>query len=139
MPTSQIAKGKPILDLRKERLRPRTQDQIRAKIQVSQILNLLQDHVLNGTEIAYTRLSTGLALIKKVLPDAIHESIEHNNQAQAIHAIQQVQLIAMAQEMLKQNEKVVSNQSVIESIECVEPTVVSAYLQSDRETIPKEN
>lgn len=136
MPASQISQGKAILDLRKEKLRPRTQDQIRAKIQVSQILNLLQDHVLNGTEVAHTRITAGLALIKKVLPDAIHESIEQNNQAQALQAISQAQLTLMAQEMVRQQQGVTLDQSNNESVLKIESNTTT--LDSVPESIPLE-
>ena len=104
MPTSIIKKtGKPILDGRKEKLRPWRQDQVRQQIQVRSILNILQDHVLNGTEIAHTRLTTGLALLKKVLPDALPDAVTENLNLQAIQQLQQSQLKAMALEMLQGN------------------------------------
>lgn len=88
------------------RLRPRHQEEIRAKIQTVQILKVIQDHILTGTEIASTRISAGLKLLDKVLPNAIPEAIEANNQAQALQAIQQAQLMAMAQEMLRQGNTI---------------------------------
>ena len=132
MATSQIKQtGKPILDLRKEKLRPWRQDQVRQQIQVSKILNLLQDHVLTGTEIASTRLSTGLALLKKVLPDAIPDAVSDNlqaNTAQALQAIQQAQLMAMAQEMIRQGNVIegqIESETVLLPSETRDTDVVS--------------
>ena len=106
MPMSQISQGKPVFQGQRKgntnKLQPYRQEQVRAQIQVRQILNLIQDHVLNGTEIAISRLTAGLKLIDKVLPNAIPDAIAANNQAQAIESIARTQLLAMAQEMLKQ-------------------------------------
>jgi hypothetical protein len=38
-------------------------------IQTSKILNLVQDHVLNGTEVERSRLEYGMKLLAKTLPD----------------------------------------------------------------------
>jgi hypothetical protein len=38
-------------------------------IQSSKILNVLEDHVLNGTEMAVSRITAGLGLLKKTIPD----------------------------------------------------------------------
>jgi hypothetical protein len=126
MPTSQIAKtGKPILDGRKQKLRPYRQDQVRAQIQVGALIKVVQNHALGiGDEVSATRLHAAKILIDKVLPNAIPEAIEANNQAQAIQAIQQAQLLAMAKEMLNQGVTIdntldtqmgIKNDSYIES------------------------
>lgn len=85
---------------RGQRLRPRHQDEIKAKIQATQILKLIQSHVLNGDEIAQSRIHAGLKLLDKVMANAIAPAVEANQQAQAIQAINQAQLALMAQEML---------------------------------------
>jgi hypothetical protein len=54
-----------------ERLRKRHQDEVRAKIQTSQLLNVLQNHALgldNG-ELSPSRIKTAEVLLKKSLPD----------------------------------------------------------------------
>lgn len=55
-----------------ERLRKRHQDEIRSKIQVSQLINVLTNHALddkNQTEISSTRMKAIELLLKKSLPD----------------------------------------------------------------------
>ena len=53
-----------------ERLRKRHQDEVRTKIQTSQLVNVLQDHALNGqTEISATRMKAIEILLRKSLPD----------------------------------------------------------------------
>lgn len=107
MPTSLVAKGETVLqDQRKGKLQPYRQEQVRAQIQVRSILNIIQDHVLNGTEISQSRIHAGLKLINKVLPDAIPDAVTNNlqaNTALALQSINQAQLMAMAQEMLANN------------------------------------
>lgn len=95
--------GKPILDQRKGKLQPWRQDQCRQMIQVNKIIHFVQDHVLNGTEVAATRLHAGLKLINKVLPDAIPDAVTNNlqaNTALALSSLTHAQLQAMAMEML---------------------------------------
>lgn len=52
------------------RLRPRHQDEVRAKIQASQLINVLQNHAL-GTleELSPSRIKAIEILLKKSLPD----------------------------------------------------------------------
>jgi hypothetical protein len=45
------------------------QEDVRKKIQASQLLNVLQDHALNGGDLAPTRLKAIEILLKKTLPD----------------------------------------------------------------------
>jgi len=52
------------------RLRKTHQEDVRTKIQVSQLLNVLQDHALGVTdEIPATRLKAIEILLRKTLPD----------------------------------------------------------------------
>lgn len=52
------------------RLRVRHQDEIRTKIQASQLINVLQNHALGQTEeLSASRLKAIEILLKKTLPD----------------------------------------------------------------------
>lgn len=52
----------------------RHSDDVRAKIQSSQLINFLQKHVLEGTDIKKTQVTAALGLLKKTIPDL--QSIE---------------------------------------------------------------
>ncbi len=54
----------------------------RVKIQNSNILNALVEHVEGKREMTSTQVSAGIALLKKVMPDlsAIESSIEHSGE-----------------------------------------------------------
>jgi len=54
-----------------ERLRKKHQDEVRTKIQTSQLVNVLQNHALGLTEneISATRMKAIELLLKKSLPD----------------------------------------------------------------------
>jgi hypothetical protein len=54
--------------------KPFHDDTTRQKIQSSQLVNFLQDHVFNGTEVKKTQITAALGLLKKTLPDL--QSIE---------------------------------------------------------------
>lgn len=58
------------------RLNPKNQESVRAKIQGSQLVNLLQNHALNDTEIAESRLNAAKFLLGKVLSNP-PEQVEH--------------------------------------------------------------
>ena len=57
-----------------------TPDRVRERIRVGLILRVLMDHVVNGTEMAQSRITAGLGLLRKVVPDlsatAITGSVE---------------------------------------------------------------
>lgn len=52
------------------RLRPRHQEEVKAKIQASQLVNLLQDHALKGRELDSTRVDSAKFLLNKLLSNA---------------------------------------------------------------------
>jgi hypothetical protein len=56
------------------RLRSNHSDEIRAKIQTSQLVNVLEKHVFEGTELKKTQVSAAIALLRKTIPDL--QSIE---------------------------------------------------------------
>ena len=51
------------------RLRSKHQDEVRTKIQTSQLINRLQDHALGEDELSPTRIRAIEVLLKKTLPD----------------------------------------------------------------------
>lgn len=57
-------------------LRPRHSDEIRAKIQASQLVNRLTDHVLNGTDMSATQVNAAKILLAKAVPDL--KALEHD-------------------------------------------------------------
>lgn len=52
------------------RLRPFHQEEVKAKIQTSQLINLLQNHALEGNEIDSTRIDAAKFLLNKRLSNA---------------------------------------------------------------------
>jgi len=51
------------------RLRARHQDEIRTKIQASQLINRLQGHALGEVDLSQTQIKAIEVLLKKTLPD----------------------------------------------------------------------
>ena len=51
------------------RLKPRHQEDIRLKIQGSQLLNLLQNHALDNKDLSDSRIKCAQILLAKILPD----------------------------------------------------------------------
>lgn len=58
----------------------------------SQIVKVLTDHVLHGTEIAPTRITAGLGLLKKVIPDLSATQHSGDKDNPVIHIIQGLKL-----------------------------------------------
>jgi hypothetical protein len=51
------------------RLRPKHQDEVRAKIQASQLINRLSNHALGKSEMSQTQIKAAEILLKKSMPD----------------------------------------------------------------------
>ena len=51
------------------RLNRMHQDSVRAKIQASQLINALEDHVLKGTKLKQSQVRAALGLLAKCVPD----------------------------------------------------------------------
>ena len=51
------------------RLHPRHQDEVRVKIQTSQIINRLQNHLNGEVELSATQVRAAEVLLKKSIPD----------------------------------------------------------------------
>ena len=58
------------------RIRPQHQDECRARIKVSQLLNRLQDHGLGEIELDMARIKSIEILLRKTLPDLSSTTIE---------------------------------------------------------------
>lgn len=73
------------------RLRKTHQDDVRTKIQVSQLINVLQDHALVGGELPASRLRAIEILLKKTLPDLSQiQGTGENGEHEMIHQIKRV-------------------------------------------------
>lgn len=59
------------------RLRKMHQDDVRAKIQTSQLLNRLQNHALGKLELSPTQIKSIEVLIRKTLPDLMAVTAQH--------------------------------------------------------------
>ena len=57
-------------------LRPKHSDEVRAKIQASQLINRLYDHVLGKCEMSPTKFNSAKILLAKAVPDL--KAIEHS-------------------------------------------------------------
>lgn len=56
------------------RLRPHHSEEVRSKIQTSQLINVLEKHVFEGTDLKKSQVSAAIALLRKTIPDL--QSIE---------------------------------------------------------------
>lgn len=60
-------------------------DDVRARIQGSQLVNFVQDHVLKGKPAQKTQITAALGLLKKVIPDLqtidgnLNHTVKHEN------------------------------------------------------------
>lgn len=74
------------------RIRARHQDEIRAKIQATQLVNVLQNHALgtNDSELSASRLKAIEILLKKSVPDlsAVEHSGDSDNPLQMVNRIE---------------------------------------------------
>lgn len=55
----------------------RHDDETRAKIQTSQLVNRLTDHVLGSIDMKPTQVTAALGLLKKSLPDLSQSDVNH--------------------------------------------------------------
>lgn len=74
------------------RLKPRHQDEVRTKIQASQLINVLQNHALDkkgGKELSSSRLKAIEILLRKSVPDLSAITLEGDpqNPVQVEHAL----------------------------------------------------
>lgn len=77
------------------RMRKTHQDDVRAKIQASQLVNVLQDHALGKTqELPASRLKAIEILLKKTLPDLTSTELSGPDGG-AIETVERVELVPM--------------------------------------------
>lgn len=76
------------------RIRKHHQDEVRARIQTSQLVNRLTDHALGDTELSATQIRAIEILLKKSIPDlsAIEVSGDEENPLQMVGRIELVAL-----------------------------------------------
>ena len=77
-----------------ERLRKLHQDEIRAKIQGTQLLNRLSAHALGKIELRHTQIRAINILLNKVLPDL--QTIEHTGEGGGpLASVTRIELVAI--------------------------------------------
>lgn len=79
------------------RLRKSHQEDVRLKIQASQLINRLTDHVFDRVEMKPTQISAAIALLKKSVPDL--QSVQHTGGVEVKHSI--LDVIAAANKAVK--------------------------------------
>jgi hypothetical protein len=57
----------------------RHDDETRAKIQTSQLINRLENHILNELELKPSQVNAALGLLKKTLPDLANVELSGND------------------------------------------------------------
>ncbi|WP_029006316.1 hypothetical protein [Azorhizobium doebereinerae] len=63
----------------------RHDDETRSKIQASQLINRLTDHVLGKVDMTSTQVTAALGLLKKALPDLA--AVEHSGETTVHHDV----------------------------------------------------
>jgi hypothetical protein len=69
----------------------RHDDETRAKIQASQLINRLSEHVLGKCEMTATQVTAGLGLLRKVLPDL---AASHNTNETTVNYVARMPEVA---------------------------------------------
>lgn len=64
------------------------QDDVRRKIQASQLINVLQEHALNGSELEQSRIKAIEILLRKSVPDL--SSVEHTGDPENPVQVQEI-------------------------------------------------
>lgn len=75
-----------------ERLRKMHQDDVRAKIQTSQLINRLENHALGQTDLSATQIKAIEVLIRKTLPDLSAVELTGEDGG-PIETVQKIQLV----------------------------------------------
>lgn len=76
------------------RLRKTHQDDVRKKIQASQLINVLQDHALGKADLPQSRIKAIEILLRKTIPDLSQMQLsgDEDNPVQTVHRIELVPL-----------------------------------------------
>lgn len=72
------------------RLNPRHQDSVRQKIQATQIVNALQNHVFGKKKLEPSQVTAGLGLLKKCVPDLTSTELAGEGGGPIVHKIEMV-------------------------------------------------
>lgn len=72
------------------RLRPHHQDEVRSKIQASQLINRLSDHVLGDVDLSNSQVRACEVLLRKVLPDLSSVELSSDPDAPVVHRVELV-------------------------------------------------
>jgi hypothetical protein len=75
------------------RIRKHHQDEVRARIQTSQLVNRLTDHALGDTELSATQIKAIEILLRKSIPDL--SAVELSGDAENPVAISRIELVAL--------------------------------------------
>ena len=70
------------------------QDDVRAKIQASQLVNVLQNHALNGGELANSRIKAIEVLLRKSIPDLQAVTISGNEDS-PLQSITRIEIVPL--------------------------------------------
>lgn len=78
------------------RMRKTHQDDVRAKIQASQLVNVLQNHALGNTEeLSASRLKAIEILLRKSVPDL--SAVQHSGDEDSpLHVVSKIKLVDLA-------------------------------------------
>lgn len=76
------------------RLRKTHQDDVRKKIQASQLINVLQDHALGKSDLPQSRIKAIEILLRKTIPDLSQMQLsgDEDNPVKTVHRIELVPL-----------------------------------------------
>lgn len=75
-------------------LRPKHSDEVRAKIQASQLINRLQNHVLGDGKLTATQLKAAEILLRKSVPDLSRIEML-GDPTQPIHTVNRIELVPL--------------------------------------------
>ena len=115
-------------------LKPFQQEQVKQKIQTTQILKRVQNYALGALEMDYGRVQACFKLLEFRLSKALPDEVSQNLAANAVSQIAHAQLLLMAQEMLRQGQIDASTLDA-QSLEIAENNCSDAHvIGNDRHT-----